>query len=202
MGSNVTYSMFFLLLAAVFSTEMIINKDASLTGMSIHEMARTGPMESTVTGNIIAEGAEGASPSIVAWIFIMFLVLTAVLIYYRKHVLKVLKMGIHDSYASFVLRIALGVWFIFSGFRVDVNTTGYVFGIIEVVIGLLLILGLGIRVLGYVLTFYSATLLANPSINQLSVLLMIGISLALAVLGGGRYSFDNEYKLHRKKRAR
>jgi uncharacterized membrane protein YphA (DoxX/SURF4 family) len=190
-SSKVKYALFLALFIAMLGSEFVLNNDSAYGNIASQQSKVI--KEGLMTGNVVSE-APGAGNIFLPVLIAIFVICTIYLWSQRKKLWLVE----HDAgqYVGLILRVLLGVILLIFGFNFMPSPLGYVFAMVKLVLGVLLILGLFTRFAGYVAFFYFLSFLINP-VDEVMMVLLLGIALCVMLLGAGRFSIDHDRKKRR-----
>lgn len=198
MASTVTYVLFVSLALALTLGDVVLNGDRSVFMALVPSAPPDAPAGNQVTGAAISSG-PGLSANGDVLVAVLFLLISLYAMYRMRDPRTPLRfskaMLQYQPYGSFLLRILLGVVFVWDGFMLDQGGASglamFMGALLHIIIGLLLIVGLYTRPAAYIGGFILLKSLFFAQ-DHLFTVVLLGNLILLFILGPGLPSFDLE----------
>ncbi len=198
MASTVTYLLFIGLGLAVTLGDVLVEGERSVFMALVPSAPPETQSGTQLTGAAVAD-TSGLSANGDVMVAVLFLVISFYALYRMRDTRTTLRfaksLGQFQGYAGFVLRLLLGIVFVWRGFLLDRGFEGglgaFLGGLLHIIIGLLLIVGLYTRPAAYIGVFLLLKSLFFAE-DHLFTLVLLGNLVLLFILGPGLPSFDLE----------
>lgn len=189
---TIKFVMFMIMIVGILASQWIISSESlGMTGAVVQEAEGvpgiTGLVTETLTPNT----------NINITLAVLFLIISVYLVYRsqeRRYVLKLEKdLTNYGRYAAFVIRLVLGIVFVWQAFSITIYNGEMLTGILYIVVGIFLILGLFTRIAAYVSVFLLLKQLFM-GVNPLFFIVLMANAVLVLFLGSGAPSFDEDVR--------
>ncbi|MFH1071927.1 MAG: hypothetical protein V1743_00695 [Nanoarchaeota archaeon] len=191
--SAVKYLLFALLLVGIGASSYLLTADISYTGFFVQSTTEESGEVSQLAGNAMQ---DQVGPNALVILVLVFILVSGFLFskWQNRSFYKELlaKFKAHESYVSVILRLLIAIFLLVSALDFAPSVLGYGWAILKILLALLLVFGLFTRIIAYLVLFYLISLLLFPAADIFAIILLIGITLCILLLGGDRYSLDHD----------